>query len=312
MTPDWEGGDREGIRWRRVGLVVLVVVVVAGIYASRRDRGIAIETDGAPVVATTETAEIVVIAPLRVGTRWYCPDDFPVHIRADGSYFPHEYPRGGHLLERPQSCYSDAARAEQDGYQLADPPPDTIVAGGVYLERPNSPSEAACKGMASTTGFAVPCPTWLPTPAIGPSCFENTCLYGDEFSRELGTDRTTGVVIEQRQFRRPPSWPADAHVVLAAAALAPGDGGGTRVLGTPEIVSCSPEAPVILEEHPVFFACPPSQDWVPRIQGDPHEEHTAAFWRRGDTGYAASVEGEGPQVRALLEAIIDGIRYVGP
>ena len=84
------------------------------------------------------------------------------------------------------------------------------------------------------------------------------------------------------------------------------------MLGAAEIVACSPETPVSLEQHPVFFVCPPSQDWVPRIQGDPHEGHTAAFWRRGNTGYAASVEGESPQVRALLDAVIDGIRYVEP
>ena len=161
MTQDWEGGERQGIRWRRVGLGLLVVVVLAGGYAVRRDRGIPIETDGTPVVDTSETPEIVVIAPTRVGTRWYCPDDFPVHIDADGLYFPHEYPRGGPLSLRPRSCYADAERAEQDGYRLAPAPPGTKVAGGVYLERSGSPTTAACKAMAGEIGFPVPCPTWL-------------------------------------------------------------------------------------------------------------------------------------------------------
>ena len=156
MNNDWEGGERQGTRWQRVGLVVLVIVVVTGIYLSRRDRGIAIETDGTPVVDTTEAPSIVAIAPIRVGPRRYCPEDFPVHIQADGLYFPHEYPRGGPLSEPPQSCYADAASAEQDGYQLADPPPDTMVAGGVYLERPNSPPQEACEAMARATGFAAP------------------------------------------------------------------------------------------------------------------------------------------------------------
>ena len=117
-------------------------------------------------------------------------------------------------------------------------------------------------------------------------------------------------MIEQREFRRPPDWPGDAHVVLAAAPLARDANGTFHVLGPSEIVSCSPETAVASERRPVFVVCPPSQDWVPRIQGDPHEEHTAAFWRRGTTVYAASVEGEGPQVLELLDAIVEGIRYV--
>ena len=70
MTQDWEGGERQGIRWRRAGLAVLVVAVLVGGYAVRRERGIAIETGGTPVDAATESPEIVVIAPVRVGTRW--------------------------------------------------------------------------------------------------------------------------------------------------------------------------------------------------------------------------------------------------
>lgn len=314
MRDGWEGGERQGIRWRRAGLVVLVVVVVAGgVYAVRRERGIAVDTGGTPVAGATQRPDIVLSPPTRLGTRWYCPEAFPVHVDAHGRYFPKEYPRGERPDERPEICYADARRAELDGYTLAAPPPGTTVAGGVYLEHVSTPSIRSCRALASAARFAVPCPTLLPTPAIGPSCLQDSCMYGVK-EGEFINRSTTGVVIEQREFSEPPGWPASSsHVVISAARIRTLKSGEVIAEEHPELVSCGAHEPVVAPFEPLIRDCPDDvgTDWVPRIQGDPHKGHTAAFWRRGPAAYAVSVEGYGPEVRDLLDAVMDGIRYVG-
>ena len=304
---DWEGGQRQGVRWRRIGAAVLVVAVIGGgIYGVRNRGQIAIETDGTPVGDVTETVDVVVTAPLRAGDRWYCPSTHPITAYDGGEYFPAHYPDRNEA-EQPADCFADPQRADDAGYDLADPPEGAILAGGVYLEPTRAPTTAACGEVANYVGFTVPCPGRLPTPAFGPTCAQDSCVFSPE-SRE-------GVVIEHRTFAIPPDWPGSGNPQLFVTAVEIAREvarGQLMVHGEPALVACSADDPVEATSRPRFVVCPAGQTWVPRIQGEPHEDHTAAFWRRGEVVYAASVDGQGTAAEELLHALIDGIEYVDP
>lgn len=308
MTDEWEGGRRQGIRWGRARAVLLVVALVATVVlVARREHRLAIDTDNPSVPVETAPVEVVVTSPLQAGDRWYCPSTHPVRVyEEDGLYYPSEYPRGEGHIARPANCYQDAGRAQEDGYRLAPPPAGSALVGGVYLEPARAPTTQACTALAAAVGFTVPCPRHLPTPADGPTCTHARCEFGG------------GVIVEQRSFRVPAGWAggADPHVVIAAAPVAVGHILRPRrpiVVDADEaLVSCSPDDPVQPGGEDVIVLCPPAPPWVPGLGGYPHEQHTAAFWRRGRVVYAASVEGSTPQTEAVLRAVIDSIAYVEP
>ena len=305
---EWEGGERQGIRWRRVGAAVLVLAIVGGTYyvARNRDR-LAIDTGEGPAAEVSETVEVVVTAPLRAGDRWYCPTTYPVAVFDDGEYRPPEYPDPGGN-DRPVHCYADVERAQADGYDLASPPSGVVVAGGVYLEPTRSPSTQTCAELADDLQLVVACPTRLPVPAHGPSCEIDSCHYGD----------SPGAVIEQRLFLVPPDWPEEVQPQVIVASARVSNAGadekdeGLVIDGPTELVACTAEEPVVATSQPRFVQCPEGQQWIPRFQGEPHEGHTAAFWRKDDAVYGASVEGHHPRAAELLHALIDGLDYVTP
>ena len=305
MTDEWEGGARQGIPWRRVGAVLLVVALVAGgVYAARRERRLSIETDGAPIIGRSEAVEVVATAPLQAGDRWYCPSTHPVRVYEDGLYYPPEYPQRGRHIARPDSCFEDPDRAEEGGYRLAPPPPGAVIAGGIYLLPTVAPTSQACAAVARSAGIPVPCPGMLPSPAEGPSCLDDRCEYGG------------GVVLEQRSFQVSRDWHQDGqHVMLTAAPIAAGGGvnpGRTLPLDAPlPLVTCGRGELVRPQGPHTYRVCPSGPPWIPGIGGFPHEDHTAAFWRRGRVVYGASVEGSGAAVEAVLRVVIRNIRYVG-
>ena len=264
-------------------------------------------------MVASESVDVVVVGASRAGVRWFCPTSHPVRVHTDGLYYPDEYPRGYNLLERPQGCYLNTELAEREGFTLGDPPPGVVVAGGVYVEDASSPSDAACRQLANQATYAVPCPSRLPTPGIGPSCIADSCMYGGTPDRTGRRLRKFSIVMEQRAFRLPDTWPADeAQVIVAAAAVTRENEDGTlRVPIHPELVTCNAGTEVRSTPEVTIVECPAGQRWIPRIQGDPHEGNTAAFWRGGNAAYAVSVEGYGPDVRALLDDVVEGLRFYG-
>lgn len=307
MSDEWEGGQRQGIRWGRVAAAALVVAVIAGgIYAVRRERGIAIETDNAPAVVASETVEVVVTGPLEAGDRWYCPTTHPVRAYDDGLYYPVQYPSSGAHIARPDNCYESEQRAEENGFRLAPLPAGATLVGGTYLMPTRAPTSNACRALADEVGFAVPCPTHLPAPADGPTCITSRCEFRG------------GVVIEQRTFDTPEGWAADPHLVITAAPVSVGhvikEGRPLKVDADEALVKCQPDNAVEAIRAPAFLmrVCPSAPPWIPGIGGYPHEEHTIALWRRGRVVYAASLEGASDEIDRLLQVIIERIRYFEP
>lgn len=305
---DWEGGQRQGIRWRRIGVAIAVVGLVgAGAYVVRHRGQIAVEIDGPPIGEVSETVDVVVTAPLSAGDRWYCPSTHPIAAYDSGEYVPPHFPVQRTQQERPADCFADPGRAEGAGYSLADAPDDVVLAGGIYLEPTRAPTAQACANLAGNVGFAVPCPTRLPTPSFGPTCVGSSCM--------LTAGSGEGVVIEHRAFEVPAEWPNDGtpQVFVTAAEIQRERADGTlQVRGDPALVACHRDDPVAATSRARFVNCAPGQTWIPHIQGEPHESHTAAFWRDDSVVYAASVEGHGQAAQELLHALIDGIEYVAP
>ena len=308
---EWEGGERQGVRWGRIVVAIVIVALVAGgVYAVRNRNQLAIDSDGPPVGEVSETVEVVVTGPLSAGDRWYCPTTHPFAAYEEGSYYPPHYPRDAFPDgEKPIDCYAEAERAQDDGYELADPPDGVVLAGDLYLEPTRSPTAANCADLASRSSLTVPCPGRLPAPAFGPTCAQDSCIFDPA--------RLQGLVIEHRAFAVPPEWGGggQAQVFLTAALIdlnRAGEDGTLRIYGDAALVACSADDPVQATSRPRFVVCTAGETWVPRIQGEPHESHTAAFWRRGDIVYGASVDGQGQDADELLHALIDGITYVDP
>ena len=308
---EWEGGERQGIRWRRVLIALLVVALVGGgVYVVRNRNQLAIDTDNEPVAGVEEEdVEVVEVAPLTAGDRWYCPTTHPV-VAFDDDYYPAHFPLDNRLEERPDACFVDAERAAGTGLSLADPPPDVVFAGGVYLSPAQAPTRRSCQTLADYVDMRVPCPTRWPTPAYGPSCGDDSCVHQNQ--------QGLGVVIEHRTFELPEDWGGgtESNAKLTAVPIdvdgLDNDGDVVRVGGPSELVTCQAGARVEVERQPTIEYCEPGATWIPRIQGDPHGGATAAFWRDDEVVYGASVAGNGPEAAELLHAVIDGIEYVDP
>ena len=295
MASSWEGGEREGFPWRRLGLALLVVALVgAVVVVSRRDRGLSFETSDDVVEVASEEVDVVVTGPLEAGDRWYCPSGHLVRAFDDGFYYPPGYPEGLDDLGRPSACYVDTQRAEQDGFTLAPPPEGAVLAGDVYVVDASSPTPGGCRNVAQSSPIPVPCPAKLPAPANASSCaYFDQCRFGD------------GVIIELREFTVPPDWCGGCETDLVITAAA-----NQQV----PLVTCDRAARFPpLPTHPgvLFLDCPVDQPpWVPGIGGYPHAGNTMTAWRRGDVTYALSVGGFGEAQREVLTVVGDGIDYV--
>ena len=313
MTEDWEGGTRPGLRWWRL-ILLFAVVCVAALWWTQRDAGLTVERDQEPIGGPTAAPEVVISRPRKAGDRWYCPSDTPVRAyTADGVYYPAHYPRVAGGVPKPDECFADEERAVAAGYRLADPPPDSVVAGGVYVIPSAIPTLEDCARLATESGVAVPCPTRLPSPAVGPPCDNTRCrLHG-------------GVVLEQRTFDAPRAFCPDCdrsarHVMITAVK-------GNR---SQHLVTCPPWPAVgedfgsvtpvpddvvgldYVGETPEILRCGEGPPWIPGIGGVPHEGHTMARWRSGPYTFAVSVDGEGDAQSELLDALLDGIEVCVP
>lgn len=279
-------------------LVTLLAISLVGgwWWSTHRDSTLSIDTGEEVVAGETATPQVVVTSPLRAGDRWYCPNDFPIRVDDEGRYYPPHYPRFGEYAERPANCYADVQRVEALGHTLAAPPAATELVGGLYVMPASSPTGAACREMAAQVGFAVPCPTRLPAPGVGPSCADQTCVFD---GRAFGV----GIVIEQREFVAADDWcgSCDHHVFLTAA----------RRRASP-LARCGPRIPPPPTEAVRFHSCPSNAPWVPGVGGYPHEGHELALWRRDGVVYGVSIEGHGEDRRHVLRSVIDAIELVGP
>ena len=291
MDGEWEGGERHGVAWRRLLVVLgLLAVVAAGWAGLRGDGGMVVETDRNPVAGVSDEPEGVLQPPVRAGSRWLCPDDHPVRAYEPDLYYPPEHPSVPPDASRPHGCFLNAEWAESAGYELAPTPPDVMEVGSLYLVPTTAPAVAACAGVAAVVGFAVPCPERLPAPGRASSC-ANTCLF-------YGDGDQPGVVIEQRGFPLPLEWcePCEAHVVITAV----------RDQAPAELISCGPKMARDVragERITGFHDCGPGPEWLPAIAGYPHERHTLLVDQAGPITFAVSMEGHGAQVRAVVSAV---------
>ena len=294
VSSHWEVGDRQGPPWRAIGVGVLIVGLIVAVILLRDRAGLSVDTGGEVARVGERELELVVQAPYEAGERWFCSAEFPVRAFNDGAAYPPEHPGGPGVEERPSACYADAPAALEAGFEVAPPPAAVDLVAGIYLEPTPTGLPAVCQQAARVLGFAVPCPSRLPTPGGSARCLADGCRFAG------------GFVMEARGFPVPPDWcdGCDAHVVVAAA---PADDQAAAPLVTCDgiVGTAAPEQPATQ-----FERCPPGPPWLPNAGGLPHEEHTLTRWRRGGVDYAISIEGFSPAHADVLRHLVRDLAYV--
>ncbi|MGH3665631.1 MAG: hypothetical protein ACRDU8_06005 [Egibacteraceae bacterium] len=292
MAAHWETGERHPVRWRVVAVVAAVAMVVGLGVLLRGNRGLEVSTGEDELVVEPSPVDVVAQPPAAAGDRWLCPRSLSFRAYDDGTYYPRGHPAAPSFDERPANCYREAEAAEAAGYQLAEPPPDTGVVFGVYVQPTSMFLRGTCGAVAERLDFAIPCPGALPFPADNVRCNAARCDY------------ERGFVLDQRGFPVPTDWGADANLALTAS---PRDRPGARELLTcvgETIARGLPDRPGRLVRH-----CPQGPPWIPDSGGYPHEGHTMTQWERAGVVYALSVEGDGRQQLALTLALARRLAY---
>lgn len=293
---DWEGGERQPLRWGRIVAVAALVALAAVAWSARQRGALEVTTDGATEAAPVPEADLdVVVQPASsAGDRWFCPRGFEVRGYDSGRAYPLTHPDLPSARRRPTGCYRDLQRAQAAGLTVASTPPGTQMLDGIYLRPTGYSMQGACVAAATDLGYPVLCPTLAPAAGASLRCagVSFTCNFRG------------GFVLEQRGFLHPGDWcdDCDGHLFVTTAP------DGVR----PELVTClgdrdgpEPVRSLGTVGPATLQACPDGPPWIPGSGGFPHEGHTLASWTDDGVSYAVSVEGHGEPQVALVTRIVE-------
>jgi hypothetical protein len=206
---------------------------------------------------------------------------------------------------KPDACFRTAAEAEAANYSLALVPQGTYEIGGVYLV-PAQPSRQ-CERAARLLGFAVPCPSMLPSGAPGSARADCTTYYGTASSPCVWQG---AFVLEYGSFGVPPDYPAVPNLVVTGLPKGqpPKDSEILYFLTCPEAKHVgSTQFSTLFDTRPIsarYLLCP---DAPP-----PESGQLILRWKRGGATYSVSLHGDSPTNRAVLHQIALSIQYVTP
>jgi len=79
------------------------------------------------------------------------------------TYYPPNYPQPPAHRVSPSRCFGTPTEAVIAGYRPAPTPSGYLLVGDIYLEPAGQALARACAKAARELGFAVPCPTFVPT-----------------------------------------------------------------------------------------------------------------------------------------------------
>ncbi len=305
----WDAGRQRRPRWPLLGVVMVLLTVAAAGWVVRDGSGLRVDADLADEAGDgredsgdgSRGVEIVARAPLRAvnSGRWFCSPDFPVAAHDDG----HAYPPGHPAAPRgraPTTCYRDLRVAIAAGYAEAPLPAGTTQVGGVYLVRTDR-FRARCWQAARQLGHPVGCPGVLPFPVTEAQCAGTgvaSCVYR--------RPSTVGFIVVSTPAR-PPGACVDCEPYIAVTTARRGR---ARILsGCPPVAVYAGRAQRLGND---VVACPDGPPWVSGRGGGgyPHQGHTMHRWIRDGVVFAVSVDGEDPFARAVLRAVVNGVRAV--
>ena len=281
-------------------------------------------TDGS--ASPSPSGSVAGEAPQRYGSIYLCPLDAPYRAYAARGY--HFYPPNHPLLpdskERPDRCFASARDAVAAGYSAALPPIGWREVSGVYLMPasefdPDGAFGQACLRAARHLGFAVPCPTLLPSPGLGqdpPRCGDLTSFGW--------TARPPCVIqqsffFEEAGFAIPPGYgyagagsPRSDLVIVAfrrGQHVNPLEGlnfqcGGARTLQKLSVDRSLVRRPPIAGR---LLLCPEEELFLPPLAG-----HLILSWAQDGIVYEVAVYGDTQTNRDLLTLIGAGIELVEP
>jgi hypothetical protein len=246
---------------------------------------------------------------------------YPVRAYDEGGLF---YPPNHPSLPdsaRPARCFAGEQQARSAGYRKAATPPGVFEVEGVYLLPVDLMDQ--CVAAADAVGFAVPCPSYLPSPAPGveaPACGQ----YGTfSFPTRTPCVLPGGIFyFEEAGFAIPPGFapaglgsPAADLIVTATAVTGP-----TANIELPFYLTC-PEGDagpresvsVSLDEkrrevEAQLLYCPISADQP----AGPLGGHLLVRWTDGGIVYQVALSGNEPGHRVLLLQVASLLLLVHP
>jgi hypothetical protein len=260
-----------------------------------------------------------VVVPVWMGNgRWICPLNWPYSAYAQGQvFYPPNHPDRPDLSVRPIACFGSPRAAGVGGYSRAAPPAGAEVVDDVYLVQTSAALRDECARAATTLGFAVPCPTRLPS--VRSSTAPDPCAQ-TSFGAPMrppcvyGSVRGGGqaFVLDLGAFDVPPGFHTQdpenpAHVVIVAFRSGRMDPAVVNVLGCPrshvedrvEIGGLAPGA-----VRALVALC---DSGVP-----PLARTTVVAWVDQGTTFLVGVQGFTSTSRDLAMAVAGSIRYMPP
>jgi hypothetical protein len=276
---------------RRLGGLAATVLAAALVLT-----GLVLPGDGSdpgPAASPTRTS-ISTQAPYRLAGKIECPPAWPVLAMSNHTSYPAGHPATPPATATPVVCYQTTAKAASAGYAPALLPTGALEVGGIYLTPTNHRFHAHCPQAADRVGFAVPCPTLLPTspPGLPPP---RLCQGPPSCQRRQQLVFTQDFVVPFGAVGAPSGYGA-----LAITA--------TPTHGGPDL-QCPGERPIatpaVQQTRAVLTAC---QHDVPSVLGG----SLRLRWTQHDTAVVVSVPGPSEANRRLVVTVADHLHLVRP
>ena len=230
-----------------------------------------------------------------VGSIFLCAPgfDFQGHERV---VYPPQHPSTPTATVRPDRCFASLRDAIQAGYRPAAEPPQTeaLEVAGVYLVRPEPALARFCRKSARLLGFAVPCPTLVPTT---PTSVVDCGGYSP------GGCLRTGAFVLDGGFAGPPGYRGvqgqnSGHLWILA----------DRLPDALDLQSCYGAVPSgtvpVRGRRGRWIECPDGSGL--------NSGHVVLVWRERGVSYAVSLHGRTKTNRLLDLAIAQHLRLVSP
>jgi hypothetical protein len=237
-----------------------------------------------------------------------------------GVYYPPNHPLHPRLIVQPTDCFRSREDAEVSGYSPAPTPPGMQMAEGVYLAPTDEVLAGQCKQAEKQLGFAVPCPSLLPTPTLGTGPARCDLPYTTEWPCVFG-----GFLLSQQPFDVPPDYSElkntthGPHLVIAAF---PSEAAAHRQLterwgmffcpGAYQNGDLQTVGEASVQGLPAVYIECGTQESTSFGSSDMNAGHVILQWNRGGVIYQVSLHGHTGVNRRLAEFIAANIEYVSP
>jgi hypothetical protein len=325
VSPDLPARERTVIARRTAGIsrrfrralvasAAVTTAVALGLWLTRAGSA----TSAGGVGGAAASASPLGKAPVPIGSTYLCPLGYPFRAYDLGRlFYPPNHPRLPLSGVRPTLCFATRQQAVAKGYTQAVTPPGVIEIDGVYLLPADLLVE--CRSAARTLRFFVPCPSMLPSPALGvasPGCGQFGSLL---FPPRRGCVVVGGIFyFQEAGFAIPPGFapagagspPAD-FIATAFRVRRGGDSELMYALTCPD-ADAEPKADVSVSLDNKARQVEAQLLYCPTTVALPMGGHLLVRWTDGPIVYQVALSGNQPGHRDLLLQLTSLLHLVGP